>query len=127
MGILLQSERLLIREIEWRDLSSIHAIMRSKGVKKVWEHDFTEEDTKEWIKRRKEGYRQNGIDYLLAIHRYTGDIIGQIGLFKEKIYNQYEWAIGYIVKDEYCRRGYATEGALVMIDYAFYTLGISKV
>lgn len=123
---MLQSERLIFREINESDHQIIAEIMRDKGVQKIWEHYFTDEDVSDWIARRQNGYRKNGIDYLLAIHKETHAVVGQIGLLKESIEGEEIWGIGYILKSEYCKNGYATEGAKAMADYAFHTMNVPK-
>lgn len=124
---MLQSERLVFRKIEESDTEVIAKIMRDEGVQKVWEHYFSDEDVKDWIERRQKGYRDNGIDYLLAINKQTNKIVGQIGLLKETIEKEEVWGIGYILMSQYCGNGYATEGAKAMVDYAFHTLKVSKI
>lgn len=124
---MLQSERLLFREIEESDSEYIAAIMRDEGVQKVWEHYFTDEDVKDWIARRRAGYKNNGIDYLLAINKQTNEVVGQIGLLKETIEGEDVWGIGYILMSRYCGNGYATEGAKAMADYAFNILHVPKI
>lgn len=124
---MIQSERLVFREIEESDFESIAKIMRDKGVQKVWEHYFSDDDIREWIEKRKKGYKNNGVDYLLAINKLTKEIVGQIGLLKENIAGEEVWGIGYILMSEYYGNGYATEGAKAMVDYAFKILKASKI
>lgn len=124
---MIQSERLIFREIEESDIESIAKIMRDEGVQKVWEHYFSDDDVKEWIERRKKGYKTNGVDYLLAINKLTQEVVGQIGLLKENIDGVEVWGIGYILMSEYYGNGYATEGAKAMVDYAFNILKASKI
>lgn len=124
--MMLRSERLDFREIKDADFPVIAEIMRDEGVQKVWEHYFEDNDVHSWIERLQQGYRNNGIDYLLAIDRQTGEAVGQIGLLKEEIEGETVWGIGYILLSRHCGKGYATEGARAMADYAFHTLGIPK-
>lgn len=123
---MLESERLIFRKIEDRDFSSIAEIMRDEGVQRVWEHYFSDDDVREWINRRKKGYQDNGIDYLLAVRKDTSEVVGQIGLLKETIEDEEVWGIGYILLSRFCGNGYASEGAEAMTDYAFHTLHIPK-
>lgn len=125
--IMMQSERLIFREIEDNDFESVSKIMRDIGVQKVWEHYFSDDDVREWIDRRKKGYKNNGIDYLLAINKHSQKIVGQVGLLKENIDGEEVWGIGYILMSEYYGNGYATEGAKAMVDYAFNTLKVPKI
>lgn len=124
---MIQSERLIFREIEESDFESIAKIMRDEGAQKVWEHYFSDDDVREWIERRRIGYKNNGVDYLLAINKFTQEVLGQIGLLKENIDDKEVWGIGYILMSEYYGNGYATEGAKAMVDYAFNILKASKI
>jgi ribosomal-protein-alanine N-acetyltransferase len=126
MGMI-QSERLDYRKIEDHDFDMIAKIMRDEGVQKVWEHYFTDNDVREWIARRKKGYENSGIDYLLAVNRISQEVVGQVGLLKEEIDGKEVWGIGYILLSQYYGNGYATEGARVMADYAFNILNVPKV
>lgn len=123
---MLESKRLIFREIQKEDFPIIAEIMRDEGVRRVWEHYFSDEDVWAWIDRRQKAYERNGIDYLLAIDRQTGEAVGQIGLLKEEIEGETLWGIGYILLGRHRGKGYATEGAKAMADYAFRTLGIPK-
>lgn len=125
--MVLQSERLIFREIEEADAPVIAQIMRDEGVQRIWEHYFTDDDIMSWIKNRREGYRKNGIDYLLAVKKETNEAVGQIGLLKETIDGKDVWGIGYILLGKYCGNGYATEGARAMAEYAFDILKVKKV
>ncbi len=124
---MIQSERLYFRRIEDGDFEIVANIMRDAGVQKVWEHYFTDDDVREWIDRRKEGYEKHGIDYLLAVEKDSREIVGQIGLLKENIDGEEVWGIGYILTGAHYGKGYATEGAKDMADYAFHTLKAPKV
>ena len=124
---MLRSARLEFRRIEESDFDTVAKIMRDEGVRKVWEHYFTDDDVRDWIARRQEGYLRNGTDYLLAINVLSREVVGQIGLLKEEIDGEEVWAIGYILMSEYYGNGYATEGARAFADYAFSTLNASKV
>jgi RimJ/RimL family protein N-acetyltransferase len=124
---MIQSDRLIFREINEKDFAIIAKIMRDEGVQKIWEHYFSDDDIREWIEKRKSGYQNNGIDYLLAINRHTQEVVGQIGLLKETIEGEIVWAIGYILMSEHHGNGYATEGANAMINYAFHILKAPKI
>ena len=124
---MIQSERLNFRTIDDSDFEVIANIMRDAGVQKIWEHYFSDDDVREWIDRRKKGYANSGMDYLLAVNKLPQEIVGQIGLLKENIDGKEIWGIGYILMSKYYGNGYATEGAKAMADYAFNTLKAPKI
>lgn len=124
---MIHSERLVFREINKSDFPIIAQIMRDEETQKVWGHYFSDDDIHSWIDRRLTGYRENGTDYFLAVLKGTDEPVGQIGLLKENINGEQVWGIGYILSGAHRKKGYATEGAKAMIDYAFNTLNLSEV
>ena len=81
--IRLDSERLLYREMDEHDFDAVAGILRDPEVRRIWEQEFPDEEVRAWIERRQRGYRQNGIDYLLAVEKATGEPIGQVGVLRE--------------------------------------------
>lgn len=124
---MIQTKRLTFRVITEQDFEVVAAIMRDPGVAAIWEQYFTDEDVRDWIARRQAGCRANGIDYLLAVEKATGEPVGQIGLLRETIAGESVWGIGYILRTRFYGQGYATEGAQAMMDYAFGVLRAPKV
>ena len=123
----LESERLFFRKIEDRDFSAVAQSLRDPGVQKVWEHIFSDDDVREWIKKRQQGYRDNGIDYLLAVEKASKEVVGQIGLLQTELEGQRVWAVGYLLNSRFCGKGYATEGARTMVDYGFHRRKLPKI
>ncbi len=124
---MIQSQRLLYKKMDERDFDVVAQILRDDGVRRIWEHDFSDDDVHAWIARREKGYRENGIDYLLTFEKSTRAVVGQIGLLKETIDSSEVWGIGYMLLSRYYGNGYATEGAAAMADYACNTLHAPRV
>lgn len=123
----LESERLTYREITEQDFEIVAGILRDPEVRRIWEQDFSDEEVWAWIARRQEGYRKSGIDYLLALNKATGQPVGQIGVLREEINGEKVWGVGYILRGNCRKKGYATEGARRMAAYAFEELGADKI
>lgn len=64
---------------------------------------------------------------MLVINKLSQEVVGQIGLLKEDIDSREVWGLGYILMSGYYGNGYATEGAKIMVDYAFNTLKVPKI
>jgi len=56
--------------------------------------------------------------------RETGEFIGRVGLHRPEGWPELE--IGWMLRADQRRRGYATEGARVALEFAFRTLGAHK-
>ena len=125
--IRLDSERLFYREMDESDFDTVAGILRDPEVRRIWEQDFPDEEVRAWIERRQQGYRANGIDYLLAVEKATGTPVGQVGVLREEIDGRTVWGVGYILHGDCRGRGYATEGARRMAAYAFDELGADRI
>lgn len=123
----IESDRLYFRKMEEKDFDEVARILRDKQVEYIWEMSFTDDDVREWIERRMEGYRKHGMDYLLAIEKATDEVVGQIGVLTIPIDGVECADIGYMLKEQYRGKGYATEGARRMCQYAFEELKVPKV
>lgn len=127
MDIVLSSERLIFKRITEEDFQDLCEILKDPEVMYAWEHNFTDEDVHAWINKRCTLYNLVGYDYFLAIDKITNEVVGQIGLLDESVNGEHFAGIGYILKKKFLNKGFATEGAKAMIDYAFNVLGKEKV
>ena len=125
--IRLDSERLLYREMDEHDFDAVAGILRDPEVRRIWEQEFPMRRSAPGSSARQRGYRQNGIDYLLAVEKATGEPIGQVGVLREEIDGQTVWGVGYILRGDCRGKGYATEGARRMAAYAFDELGADRI
>lgn len=122
-----ETERLILRKMTPDDFNEIFQIMRSQSVQKIWEHCFTDVDIKDWIKKNQDLYSSQNLGYFLAIEKQTGKAAGQIALMPDTIDGKIYYEIGYILKEEFMKKGFALEGAGFMADYAFKKLGLKEV
>lgn len=122
-----QTDRLLLRKINFTDFENIAEIMRGNNVQKIWEHYFSDSDVNNWIEKCRQFYNSYNCGYFLALTKATNEIVGQIGLMPDFIDGKMYYEIGYILKEQYERNGFATEGASFMADYALNKLHLSEV
>ena len=122
-----ESERLKYYRITDGDFNQLSDMLKDPYVMRFWEHVFSDGEVREWIEKRKKGYRENGYDYFLAKDKVTKKVIGQIGLLEENINGESAACLGYMLKKQYMHMGYAVEGAAAMLEYAFKELNKSEV
>jgi RimJ/RimL family protein N-acetyltransferase len=115
----LESDRLILRELVPSDLDFMTRMLGHPEVSRYYERTFTEEDARGWIDRQVERYRRDGHGLWLAIERATGDPVGQIGLAMQEVDGVRRPELGWLLAREFWGRGYATEGGLVARDAAF--------
>lgn len=124
---MIESKRLIMREIDYNDFKSLELMLKDIEVMYAWEHAFSDDEINQWIGRRIKGYADNGYDYFLAIDKSTDKPIGQIGILKENINGVDYLGIGWILIKAEQGKGYATEGAKALLDYAFDKLNATQV
>ena len=72
----------------------------------------------EWIEIQLKRYKENRFGHHAIIDKKTEEFIGQCGLLKQEIEGKEEIEIGYHILPEYWGKGYATEAALAVKNYA---------
>jgi RimJ/RimL family protein N-acetyltransferase len=126
----IHTERLLLRPFEESDLHALHTIHSDEEVVRYLYHDARSFDEVRALLARKtasvavggEGDRLNAA----VILRDTGELVADVSLWLlSEGHKQGE--LGFVVHPEHQRRGYATEAARPLLDFAFDTMGLHRV
>lgn len=127
MNWIFETERLGFRQFAQSDFAALCKILQDEEVMYAWEHGFSEEEVRVWINRNLTRYNEDGFSYYAALEKSTGELIGAIGPLAERVEGESHIGVAYIVDKAFWGRGYATEGARASMEYAFKTLGASRV
>ncbi len=114
-----ESERLMFREMSENDLNFVHSMLSSPIVMKYYPKIFTEDDSRQWILRQILRYDAYGTGLWIASDKQTGKPIGQIGLVYQTLSFGTELEIAYLLSPEYFKKGYASEAAECLKEFAF--------
>jgi ribosomal-protein-alanine N-acetyltransferase len=123
----LETQRLLLRELEEGDLPGLRAILQDAETMYAYEHAFSEREVRQWLERQQQRYREEGFGLWAVLLKETGAFIGQCGLTMQDWGARRVPEIGYLFNRGYWHRGYATEAARACKRYAFQTLGLAEV
>ena len=126
-NLFLETERLYLRRMTNDDFEEVKEMLFNPKVMYAWEYTFTEQDVKEWIKKNLDKYQKYSLGYFLVIDKTSNKVLGQAALMPDEIDSKTYYEIGYIFKPENWHKGYATECASALADYAFKTLGCYEV
>ncbi len=122
----LETERLLLRPPEERDVPAIAALIGEYEVAKnlsTVPHPYTEQHAREYLERASGNFAR-GTDYGFQIVRKADDaFVGGAGLHLKD--GKYEF--GYWLGKPFWRNGYATEAARRVVEFAFYEKQASSV
>lgn len=113
------TERLVLREMEESDLEALYAVLGDAEIMQHYPSAFDREGVRRWISRNRERYRIFGFGLWAVCLRETGEVIGDCGLTMQDINGFIRPEIGYHIRADRQRMGYAGEAASAVRDWAF--------
>ena len=125
--IILQTQRLYIRELSSSDFSALCRIMQDEKTMYAFEGAFSDKEVQNWLENQFNRYRKYGFGLWAVILKETDRMIGQCGLTMQKWKENELLEIGYLFERQYWHNGYATEAAIACKKYAFEILGADEV
>ena len=118
----IETERLLLREMNKDDYDALYAVLADPEIMQHYPYPFGEEKVRGWIERNIARYRIFGFGLWAVCLRDTGEMIGDCGLTMQNINGFIRPEIGYHIRRDMQRRGYAREAAIAVRDWTFETL-----
>lgn len=122
----LETERLLLREMTPADAPAMLAVVGDAETMRWYPRGLTAEEVDEAIKRQRERY-PSGTGVMAVVLKESGELIGDCGPVWQEVDGSAELEIGYHVRRDCWKRGYATEAARAVRDYAFAELDCDHV
>lgn len=127
MKPIMETERLILREMEPSDLSALCAILRDEQTMYAYEGAFGQEEAQAWLDKQLNNYRRDSFGLWAVVLKGSGKMIGQCGLTHQMADGRELLEIGYLFNRLYWSRGYAAEAARACRGYAFDRLGVAEV
>lgn len=127
MRKILETERLVLREMEEGDFPALCKIMQDKETMYAYEGAFTDEEVQGWLDRQLARYERYGFGLWAVVLKETHEMIGQCGLTMQPWKDGEVLEIGYLFRRDCWHRGYAAEAAQACKRYAFEKLGAKEV
>ncbi len=124
--IIMETERLLIRQQSFGDLAPLHQILSDPITMSFWPTPFTLAATQAWLERNLQRYAEHGWGRWAVVLKQTGALIGDCGIMHMEVAGVLEYDLGYIIDQHHWRQGYASESAAACRDYAASTLGLRR-
>ena len=117
--MVLETERLYLREMTENDFEVLNKVLSDPKIMCHYPHAFDETEVRSWIQRNMERYRIFGFGLWAVCLKETGEMIGDCGLTMQLINGQIKPEIGYHIRRDMQRKGYAKEAAKAVRDWAF--------
>lgn len=125
--MILETERLYLREMNQNDFDSLCKILQDEKVMYAYEGAFCDDEVQEWLDRQIARYQKWGFGLWAVILKETDEMIGQCGLTMQPWKDKEVLEIGYLFQRHYWHKGYATEAAIACKKYAFEILNANEV
>ena len=119
MKMILETERLFLREMTMGDFDALYAVLSDPEIMQHYPYSFDEERVRSWIERNMKRYTDDGFGLWAVCLKDTGEMIGDCGLTLQNIDGQMLPEIGYHIRRDQQRKGYAKEAAMAVRDWAF--------
>jgi len=126
-GLILQTPRLLLREFNPQDAAALEPVLGDPVAMEWYPEPLDRRGVESWIRRNLDRYQRNGHGLWAMLLKDSGELIGDCGCTIQDVEGKNEMEVGYHVRRDLWRRGYATEAARACMDYAFSTLGAKRV
>ena len=117
--VILETDRLFLREMNMEDLESLYKVLADPEIMQHYPYTFDEERVRGWIERNMNRYKDNGFGLWAVCLKDTGEMIGDCGLTLQCIDGQMLPEIGYHIRRDCQKKGYAREAAGAVRDWAF--------
>lgn len=125
--MILETERLILREMNPNDYDDLYAVLADSDIMEHYPYNFDEARVRNWITRNMERYEKDGFGLWAVVLKETGKMIGDCGITMQNIHGKLLPEVGYHIRADHQRKGYASEAAAACIRYAFENLDFPAV
>ncbi|HMV50434.1 MAG TPA: GNAT family N-acetyltransferase [Blastocatellia bacterium] len=124
---ILETERLLLREISYDDLDDLLHIWGDAEAMRLFPKTLDRDEVVAWIDRNLARYEQYGHGLWAVILKDGQQFVGDCGLVIQDVDGIEELEVGYHFNKNFWGRGLATEAARGCMEYAFQQLNRRRV
>ena len=117
--MIIETERLILREMTENDFEALNKVLADSEIMQHYPYAFDEIRVRNWIARNIERYRMFGFGLWAVCLKETCEMIGDCGLTMQLIDRDIKPEIGYHIRADKQRNGFAKEAAIAVRDWTF--------
>lgn len=117
--VVIETERLFLKEMTDDDFLALYKVLSNSDIMQHYPYVFDEDRAREWTQRNIKRYRELGFGLWAVYLKQTGEVIGDCGLTMQLINGEIKPEIGYHIRADKQRQGYAKEAAIAVRDWTF--------
>ncbi len=116
---MITTDRLTLREMTADDYDALYAVLADSDIMRHYPYTFDEARVKGWISKNIDRYATFGFGLWAVCLNDSGVMIGDCGLTMQNIDGVICPEIGYHIRKDMQNKGYASEAAKAVRDWAF--------
>jgi [ribosomal protein S5]-alanine N-acetyltransferase len=127
-GVVLETERLMLRRLTLRDAAFIRGLLNEPSfLRYIGDRGVrNDEQARAYLRDGPlASYEKNGYGLWLVVRKEDGAPLGLCGLLRRDALDAPD--VGFALKPSYWRQGYAREAARAVLDYGRNTLGLHRI
>lgn len=125
--MILETERLVLRKLEQGDFDEVCKLLQDPVVMYAYEGAFSDQEVQAWLDKMFQRYEDDGFALWAVIEKSNGELIGQSGITYQEYNGGRVLEVGYLFRQEFWHKGFATEAAIACKEYAFQVLNFDEV
>jgi len=125
--VILETKRLILRRQKESDVEPLVALWSDPEVTRYLGGPRDQEALRESFEQSGESPFAEDYDLWPVVDKKTGRVIGHSGLLDKEIDEKTEIELVYVIASDHWGKGYATEIALALRDYAFKEMGLDRI
>ena len=114
-----ETPRLILREMTEDDFAALYAILSDPITMQHYPKPYDEAGVRRWISWCRDSYAKHGFGLWAVVLKETGEFIGDCGISLQPIHGEWLPEVGYHIRRDYWRKGFASEASAAVIRLAF--------
>lgn len=114
---MLETDRLFLRPLVASDADAIYALRSDAEIMRYIREPQNRRETEKWIRLVSSRWEKDRLGFCGVVEKKSGALTGWCGVWRLSETDEVE--IGYAIAKQFWRRGFATEAAEVLLQYAF--------
>ena len=120
-----QTKRLIIRPFTPEDVADVYDLRSDSAIMRFIREPQSFVEAESWVKMVSSKWETQKLGFAGVFRPDTEELIGWCGLWV--LTESGEIEVGYAIKQEYWRKGYASEAAFEVLNYGFNELKLEKI
>ena len=125
--MVIETDRLILRKFTENDFDALYKVLGDAENMKHYPAPFDQERVKGWINKNIDRYSTFGFGLWAVVLKETGEVIGDCGLTMQVINGEIKPEIGYHIRRDMQKNGYATEAAAAVRNWVFLNTPFNEV